>query len=545
MSLNKKLWLAIVYILILASGGSFMLSTLFSKHYLEEQLQLKNTDNATSLALSMSQLPKDTATIDLLISAQFDSSHYKYIGLFNPNGKLITERVDARSETKAPQWFTKVFPIKAEIGVAEIQDNWSQYGTLYVSSNPNFAYDELWESTLWIALWSIAVGLIGCYASNKSLQKILLPLKDVVKQAKAIGEQQFITIEEPETKEFKAVVSAMNTLSGRIKNTVSEESARLDKLQYQTNFDATSGLMNHQHFISNIDANISREEYFTQGVLVVARLTNLALIDQALGYEKTNQFLKLIGQTLENACTNQPALIAGRLSGADFAIFSNTPVDAYILGSHIKMLLEKLNIASHIELHAQFIFAAAIVSQSDLATKIAQRLDSALDDMSHHNRENIVHILNQEEVPGHLNLSKIQWEILLNNALNDNRIKLQSYPVIDQKGELIHFESPVRLQLHKNGNWFSAGEFLAWATQLNLIGRIDELVVHKAVESLSIGADPIGLNISAETILDQHFIQKVVKLIQANASIASLLYFEVPERGAFDYFPQFKIFAAP
>ena len=84
MSLIKQLWLAILFTIILASTGSFVLSTLSSKNYLEEQLQNKNTDNVTSLALSMSQLKKDPVTSDLLLSAQFDSGHYRYIGLFNP-----------------------------------------------------------------------------------------------------------------------------------------------------------------------------------------------------------------------------------------------------------------------------------------------------------------------------------------------------------------------------------------------------------------------------------------------------------------------------
>lgn len=542
MSLNKKLWLAIVYILILASGGSFTLSTIFSKHYLEEQLQFKNMDNATSLALSMSQLQKDSATIDLLISAQFDSGHYKYIGLIDPSGKLITERINTRSQTKAPKWFTQIFPIKAAVGVAEVQDGWSQYGTLNVESNPNFAYDKLWESTLLIALWSIAIGLISGYAGNQSLQKILRPLKDIVNQATAIGEHRFITIKEPKTEEFKAVVSAMNRLSNRIKNTVNEESVRLDKLQYQTNFDPITGLMNHQYFMSNIDANISREEYFNQGVLVVLRLANLALIDQTLGYQKTNDFLKLIGSTLENECMHQPYLIAGRLNGTDFAIFSNTPIDTYLLGSQIIGLLQKLDIASDVELNTYFVSVAAKVAKSDIAAKLVARLDSALDDINDNSNENIVHILNQEGISNHLEISRIEWETSLNSALNENRIKLQRYPVVNQQGKLIHFESPVRLQLHKNGNWSCAGEFLAWAIQLNLISRIDELVVQTATDLLSNGAYPIGLNISAESICDPNFIRKIVKSIQSNLSIANLLYFEVPERGAFDHFSEFKSF---
>lgn len=541
MSLNKKLWLAIVYILILASGGSFTLSTLFSKYYLEEQLQVKNADNATSLALSMSQLQKDSATVDLLLSAQFDSGHYQYIGLFDPSGKLMTERVNTGSQSKAPAWFIKIFPIKTQAGIAEVQDGWSQYGTLKLESDLNFAYDKLWQSTLLIALWSIVIGVISCYAGNQTLQKILRPLKDIVEQAKAIGEHRFITIAEPETTEFKAVVSAMNSLSNRIKNTVSEESVRLAKLRYQANFDHITGLMNHDFFISNMIANISHEEYSNQGVLVVCRLTNLHIIDQHLGYADTNFFLKLIGQTLDNICM-QPSLIAGRLNGTDFAIFSNGIQEPYAFGNQVKSALEKLHISSDAELHACFTAVATQVTKSDSPIQLVVRIDGVLDEISINYGENVLHLINQAEILTDSDVNRNKWRTLLNSALASKRIKLQHYPLINPQGELIHNESPVRLQLQENGKWLSAGEFIVWATQLNLMTRVDELVIETAMQLLSDGADPIGLNISAETILDKSFIKKAVKLISANLNVANRLYFEVPERGVFDHFSAFKSF---
>ncbi|MES2499732.1 MAG: EAL domain-containing protein [Pseudomonadota bacterium] len=540
MSLNKKLWLAIVYILILASGGSFMLSTLFSKYYLEEQLQIKNIDNATSLALSISQMQKDSATLNLLISAQYDSGHYRYIGLFDANDNILIERMNTHSETKAPEWFTKLFPIKPQIGVAEIQDGWSQFATLKLESNVNFAYDTLWKSTLLIALWSTIIGLLSCYVGSQMIQRIMSPLKDVINQATAIAERRFITIQEPETSEFKAVVSAMNSLSNRIKNTLYEESAQLEKLQHQAHFDAISGLMNHDYFIQNMDAHISREEEFDRGVLVVFRLTNLAKIDQTLGYQETNIFLKLIGNTLENACKSQ-TLIAGRLSGSDFGIFSNSPTDAYLLGNQIKNLLEKISNISQTKLVSHFAIITTQVTKQDAAMKLVALADSVLDKIST-SQDNILHVINQDDVANHHNVSESEWRTLLNSALDAKRLKLEHYPVVNQLGELIHHESPVRLQLVENEKWFCAGEFIAWATQLHLMRRVDELVIEVAINLLANGADPIGINISAEAVCDVNFINKAIKLIKANASIAHRLYFEVPEQGAFDHFDAFKSF---
>ena len=54
MSLIRQLWLAIVIISIIAFGGSFTVSMLTARLYVEQQLQRQSTDTANSLALSMS-----------------------------------------------------------------------------------------------------------------------------------------------------------------------------------------------------------------------------------------------------------------------------------------------------------------------------------------------------------------------------------------------------------------------------------------------------------------------------------------------------------
>lgn len=543
MSLIKQLWLAIVFILILASGGSFILSTLFSQHYLEQQLQMKNIDNVTSLALSMSQMEKDPATLDLLISAQFDSSHYQYIGLFDPNGTLITERSNPRSRTKAPAWFTKLVPIEVQAGQAEVQDGWSQFGTLKLKSDVSFAYDKLWDATLYIALWALLIGVLSCYVGSQLLHRILSPLKDVVDQAKAIGEHRFITIDEPRTTEFKAVANAMNSLSNRIKKTVNEESARLEELRFQTNFDYITGLMNHDYFMSNVDASISYEEYFNQGVLIVSRLTNLANIDQTLGYQDTNAFLKRIGSTLENEFSIQAKLIAGRLSGTDFAVFSSTPIDAYTLGNQIKNQLEKISNLGHMQLNGNFVTVTMQVTRADSASKLATLADSVLDEICA-NGSNILHVINQDDITTHLDVGRNEWQRLLTSALDNKKLKLEHYPVVNQRGELIHHESPVRLQLGSDEKWVCAGKFITWAAQLGLMNRIDELVLETAIDLLSNGAEPIGLNISASAICDASFVERITALIRKNQTLADRLYFEVPEQGAFDHFVEFKSFCS-
>jgi len=541
MSLIKQLWLAIVVILSLAFAGAFILSTVASKHYFEQQLQAKNDDNATTLALSITQIEKDPVALDLLLSAQFDTGHYRYIGLVDPSGKAISERINNTSKTKAPDWFVKFIPLRLQPGQAEIQDGWSQYGTLKIESDSNFAYDKLWDNTILTALWILLIGFLGGLAGSQILKRILNPLSDIVGQAESIGENRFITIDVPRTKEFKSVVNAMNTLSSRVKKTVSEESARLDQLRLENNYDHITGLMNHDYFIKNLDANISHEEYFHEGALIISRLTNLAAIDQKLGYKETNTLLKVIGDTLQNACSQQSGVSVGRLNGTDFAVFSNQPADSYSFGNHIKKLLEKIGGTSNKSVSVNFTTVATRVTGTDNASKMIALSSKLLDEIGA-GQSNVLHVISSSDLNQYQDNHESEWLSLLTSALDNKRIKLERYPVINQTGDLLHFESPARLQLKPDGKWFCAGEFITWATQLGLMARLDELVFATAADSLKNGAQAIGLNVSASAMCNQSFIEKIISTVSAQPHIADKLYFEIPEQEAFDHLPEFHQF---
>ena len=165
MTLTKQLWLAVAAIMIIAFGISFLASAWSAKSYLEDQLRLKNVDNANSLALSMSQMDKDPVLIELLVSAQFDIGHYKQIKLISPSGKVMIERVSEGVNDQVPAWFVNLIPLVTEPGIALVQDGWRQYGTLTVISDDRFAYLALWQGNLRLLLWFL-VGALLCGVSS-------------------------------------------------------------------------------------------------------------------------------------------------------------------------------------------------------------------------------------------------------------------------------------------------------------------------------------------------------------------------------------------
>ena len=149
MSLIKQLWIGIIVLLLLVLGGNFVISTITAKTYLQEQLRLKNIDNANSLALSISQMPeKDPVTLELLITAQFDAGHYEYIIFQDADEKPIVARNfdDPNPETNSvPKWFAERVKFNVAPGIAQVQDGWQQAGTLVVKSHSRYALEALWQ----------------------------------------------------------------------------------------------------------------------------------------------------------------------------------------------------------------------------------------------------------------------------------------------------------------------------------------------------------------------------------------------------------------
>ena len=126
MSMYRQLWLAIIVSMLLALAGSLFASLLSARAYLEQQLSMKNADNAAALALSLSQHDPDAVTVELAVAALFDSGHYESIRVRDPNGKLIIERVAPAGNLGAPEWFVRRLPIDADPGEAQITSGWSQ-----------------------------------------------------------------------------------------------------------------------------------------------------------------------------------------------------------------------------------------------------------------------------------------------------------------------------------------------------------------------------------------------------------------------------------
>ena len=540
MTLTKQLWLAVLAIMTLAFGISFLVSAWSAKTYLEDQLRLKNVDNANSLALSMSQMDKDPVLVELLVSAQFDIGHYKQIRLVSPTGKRMIERVSADAHGEVPAWFVNLIPLEAQPGVAQVQDNWRQYGTLTVISSNDFAYQALWNGHIRLLLWFLAGAIVCGAIGTLILRAITRPLGEVVKQAEAIGTRRFITIDEPRTREFRSVVRAMNALSGQVRGMLDEEASRLERLRRDAQHDALTGLVNREHFLSKLRSALEDENAAPAGGLFFVRVPDLMGLNKTMGRESVDALLKLLANALQETCPDENCLI-GRMNGSDFAVLApdvdSVAERARRISAHA---LLSINDPSAAVAHT-VLLGAAVYRHGEALSQVLSRADMALNRAEAEGGSAVeMDTANVEWKPAASLVSA--WQTLIDTALNLKRVQFATYPVLSGSGELIHFEAPARMQVIQSSLWMSAQEFMPWASRLGLIERIDEAVFEHALVWLQANEAPVCINVSPQSVCDPMLVARYYQALKAQPALAARLWIDVPEFVAYRHAREFRVF---
>lgn len=538
MSLIKQIRIAISFIILMVAAGCLFLAVYDDHRFMAEQLQKKNNDNANGLAITLSNIQKDPVTVELIVSAQFDMGHYRSIAIVSPEQRTLVERRNQHAQSMAPAWFQSVFPIRIQPGVANIQSGWQQYGTLTLESEPSLAYDQLWETSCNALLWTLLVALASYVVSGLWLKKILQPLDEVIAQAEALGEREYITIAEPDTPEFQKLVQTMNKLSERIKQIATQESLRLSVFNQQINYDEVTGLMNQTHFSNTVSVAL-KDEHFVGGALWLVKLANLSEIDKQLGYTVTNQLIKRVSDALQRDFEHYPNLVSGRLAGGLFGFFSRLPVDGSLLSSDIKLLLEKLN-ATQPLIQFEFVVAYTQTKKGDDFADLFKVMQFIFD-LAGDQSTLPVRIMNANSIVTTRHDYLSHWREQFTQAITHKHIKLARYPVMDMGRQLLHYEAPLRLRASEADEWMAAGAFVDWASQLEMIQTLDALALEHAVQQLQHENVRLSLNVSAAAMRSDSY-RDALQALLAGVVMPARLSFEVAEDAAFGDFAQFRQF---
>ncbi|SMC29734.1 diguanylate cyclase (GGDEF) domain-containing protein [Andreprevotia lacus DSM 23236] len=529
MSLFRQLWLLTVIATVMAFAGCFFISMHNARSYLESQLATQSNDNASSLALSMSQQSKDPTMVELQVAALFDTGHFELVRFSNVYGKTQVERSNHSKPEEVPEWFMGLFPLQVAVGHAQVSDGWKQAGTITVIAHSRFAYKALWENAIALGVWILVGGLVGGFVLQLVLGWIKRPMMQMVGQAESISDRRFVTLEEPRILELKPVVRAMNTMVERVKTMFAEQAARIDALRSEANRDALTQLPNRGFFMGRLSESLEDEDAAPHGLLLILRIKDLGAVNARLGRVGTDRLLQLLAGQLTAIASTEADAIAARLNGADFALLApgkNTG-EAEVLGNLLHDKLGELRQQGHVDVADIAAIGVTSYQKGDKVGAILARCDQGLA-QAEGKGENGVGVVTGNSGS---TLPAQDWQNLLRDALSRGGFELASFPALDAGNQLLHHELVLRLRHPGSNEVFTAGAFMPYVSRFNLTAQVDLAAVKLACERLVGTTDELAVNLSPSSLGDAVFVNGLLALLDQHREHSKRLWLEVNEFG--------------
>ncbi len=539
MSLLRQIGLLLASVVLLALAGAVGVNLLSARDTLEAHLRVKNSDNAQSLALALSQQHGDAQLMALLMSAQFDTGTYRRIRLVRGDGSIGFDRQADAAAERAPAWFVAQWPIESPAGVAQVSDGWRALGRIEVVSQVGYAHDELWRGSVRAALLLGSIGAGALLLAAAGVRRIRRPLDATVAQARALEDGRYVLVDEPRVPELQRVARAMNSMVQRVQSLFEAQAAQVESLRRQAHEDPLTGLAHRGHFMKRLAAMLQGEDGAASGSLVLVRLADMTGLNRTLGRELTDRALRTVADVLQAWPQSQAAgALVGRLNGADFALAlparPMAAAAATALAERLRAMLTPLGEAVVVHLGAvdwqRGAAAGALLAQADLALARAESGPPF--------SAQVVTAATTTVTGEH------SWHEQLAGAMAERRTRLMAYPVITRDGALWQLECLLRVQREPGGDFETAAQWLPLAARSRLLPQLDLHAVQLALGAIAADGRPRGINLALASLADGAFTTQLRRMLGDAPRACAQLSLEVGEAAAVEQFALLQAFAA-
>ena len=538
MTLFRQLFLgaSLLFLLVLAGVEAIYLSN--ARLYVQQQLESHSQDAATSLALWLSTVKpfEDRALIETVVNTAFDRGYYQSIRVVSVSGETLAAKELAPAQGGVPVWFTRLFPLHPPSAESLISSGWRQLGRVLVTSHPNFAYLQLWHTAVQTLALLLLVYVLALVALRAFLSTILRPLGEIEQAATAIGERDFRIIAlAPKARELGRVVAAMNSLSAKIRHLIEDESSRAENLQREAYRDTVTGLLNRRGLEHELHGLFRAERDIFSGVFVLLELERFKEYNLRRGYQRADELLALLAQTVAGAGAGAAQAVCARFGGASFALAA-VNLDAAAarvltgnISSRVEAAIAEQGLSGEIEFHcgaAHFEAGAPplpeLLAAADLALTRAQEKgpDSfdliALAELYRRGR------------------GSLAWREQIEAAINGGKLALYAQTVLSLPARTPMQSEVVTRLLEDGSSPVPAAQFLPMAARHGLMPRLDGRLLELLIARIDAGArlaPAIALNISAQTVADASARRRLLDVLQGRRDIARRLVFEMTEFG--------------
>lgn len=534
MRLSRQLIALLLALVILLFAGTFGISLHNARDYLGKQLASHAQDAATSLGLSLtSHLAQgDMAVVQSMADAMFDRGDYLQVRVEGLDGEPWVDRRISVGAPDVPAWFVANVELTTPLGVADVMQGWRQAGRVLVRSHPGHAYEQLWDTVRESLVWHLAAAGFAVLVGLAVLRLVLRPLKRVTWQAESICNREFPIVEQrPSTLEFRQVVEAMNRMSAKVQQMLSDSERRADRLREQAYRDPVTGLANRRQFMDVLQHAVAHPEGLAGGLLLL-ELREFKAYNQQHGYPAGDQLLAACGELLRARLTRGFQVNLAHLSGATFAVLVEH-VDADRFSALAEALAAGLaELANRVATESRDIgHVGAVYFQGQSVTDLLADADAALR-QAQKQRPN-ASVVRQTTTGRPPVRGASAWRTELARAIAEDRFELVRQPVFDLQRQVLHQEVFLRLpDPQDRARKLAAGHFLPQAEALGLMTEIDRWVLQRVLGRVRAGSAPVAVNLAAATFEDAACLDWLDQELDRLRLPAGQVLLEVSEYGA-------------
>jgi RNase E specificity factor CsrD len=375
---------------------------------------------------------------------------------------------------------------------------------------------------------SLIIILIACSLSVKHTKQLVFVVNKKIKH----GIAQVISMNklEPDDEviDIPELTSGLKKVEALISSHINDTTA----LEKQAYIEPLTKLENRNRFIQFFANDENQVEF---GVLAITRCSELQTINQIHGYNEGDNYICNVAEIIKSVTATYRGANVYRLNSSDFATLlpNVTLKEAENAANEISRKFNAYQQSSDLDSvgYTGLVYfdkdkpLGELLALADTGISIAQtqQINSWF---SQSNTD----ILQSASA----NYGNQNWRQEIESVLENQRVKLLVQQIKpNSRNNKVYGEILARF-LNSSDEILPTASFIAMAEKLDKMVAVDKMIIEKVINEIKVKnlhEQFFGINISARSIHDEHFLIWLERRLLKEATIASKLIFEITEYG--------------
>jgi len=384
-----------------------------------------------------------------------------------------------------------------------------------------------------ILTFSAVIIILIVFATSMSIKKNAQLLAIISQQIKR--DLSLVSQDSKDTDEDKINIPELKQGIEEIKQLIEGQVANSSVLEKEAYTDRLTKLDNRNRFVQYYQSIVEQDSSVKFGVLVISRCSELQTVNQIHGYNEGDNYIKNVSEHIQNAINSYRSGKVFRLNSSDFAIIlpNVTLKDAENFANELTNRFNEFQHGSDLDsvAYSGMVYfdqtkpLGELLALADTAISIAQT--------QHINawyvQKDADALKNNDFNQGNQN-----WRQEIDNVIENQRISLLVQPIQPTSRNSKVYNEILARFLNANDEMLPTASFIAMSEKLDKITAVDKLIVETAINEIiskNIVDQSFGINLSARTISDEHFLIWLERKLLREPNIAPRLVFEITEYG--------------